>query len=134
MSVSSVEKSMSYAQQPSPFKPVLTGIYTTIKLMRLESKIIGPYNTAKPLHIASLNLHATLVILRGATRYLHLSRRLALQIAETNPQKTSIDPHALLRAANTVSELSKSPHIVLTKPPNSSRHQNYQLYISPKLM
>lgn len=68
-----------------------------------------PYNTAKPLHTASANLHSTLVILRGATRYLHLSRRLALQIAETNPQKASIDPHALLRAANTVSELSRYP-------------------------
>jgi hypothetical protein len=67
---------------------------------------MGPYNTAKPLHTASVNLHATLVILRGATRYLHLSRRLALQIAETNPQKTATDPHAILRAAKTISELS----------------------------
>ena len=67
---------------------------------------MSPYETAKPLYTASVNLHSTLVILRGATRYLHLSRRLALQIAETNPQKTAADPHALLRAANTISELS----------------------------
>lgn len=76
---------------------------------RLEKKILGPYNTAKPLYTASLNLHSTIVILRGATRYLHLSRRLALQIAETNPQKASVDPHALLRAANTIDELSNAP-------------------------
>ena len=76
------------------------------KDIRLQKKILEPYNSAKPLHTASVNLHSTLVILRGATRYLHLSRRLALQIAETNPQKASIDPHALLRASNTVSELS----------------------------
>ena len=76
---------------------------------RLEKKIVGPYNTAKPLYIASVNLHSTLVILRGAARYLHLSRRLALQIAETNPQKTTVDPHALLRAAVTISELSTLP-------------------------
>lgn len=61
---------------------------------------------AKPLYTASVNLHATLVTLRGASRYLHLSRRLALQIAETSPQKTTTDPHAILRAAKTISELS----------------------------
>jgi len=69
---------------------------------------MGPYNTSKPLYTASMNLHSTIVILRGATRYLHLSRRLALQIAETSPQKSSVDPHALLRAANTIDELSTS--------------------------
>jgi hypothetical protein len=72
----------------------------------LEKKIMEPYNTAQPLHTASVNMHSTLVILRAATRYLHLSRRLTLQIAETNPQKTIVDPHALLRAAKTISELS----------------------------
>jgi hypothetical protein len=90
-------------------KPVLNGMFTMVYVfndIRLQKKILEPYNAAKPLHTASVNLHSTLVILRGATRYLHLSRRLALQIAETNPQKASIDPHALLRAANTVSELS----------------------------
>ena len=75
---------------------------------RLERKIREPYDRAKPLHTASMNLHSTLVILRGTTRYLHLSRRLALQIAETNPQKQVIDPHALLRAAKTVAELCMS--------------------------
>ena len=72
----------------------------------MEKKIVGPYNTAVPLYTASANLHSTLLILRGAARYLHLSRRLALQIAETNPQKATVDPHALLRAAVTISELS----------------------------
>ena len=80
---------------------------------------MDPYSTAKPLHTASVNLHLTLVILRGATRYLHLSRRLALQIAETNPQKASVDPHALLRAAITVSELSSQ---VAENPQLSSLH------------
>jgi hypothetical protein len=75
----------------------------------LEKKIVSPYDTAKPLYTASINLHSTLVVLRGATRYLHLSRRLALQIVETNPQKTTVDPHALLRAAVTISELSTLP-------------------------
>jgi hypothetical protein len=75
-----------------------------------------PYNEAKPLYTASLNLHSTLVILRCATRYLHLSRRLALQIAETNPQKAAIDPHAILRATITISELSiPRPPLVLKK-------------------
>ena len=83
----------------------------------LEKKIVGPYNTAKPLYTASVNLHSTLVILRGAARYLHLSRRLALQIAETNPQKTTVDPHALLRAAVTISELS----IVSSYEPTNNR-------------
>jgi hypothetical protein len=80
----------------------------------LEKKILDPYNTAKPLYTASVNLHSTLLILRGAARYLHLSRRLALQIAETNPQKTTVvDPHALLRAAVTISELSiPTPKII----------------------
>jgi hypothetical protein len=73
---------------------------------RLQKKIMEPYNTAKPLHTASVNLHSTLVILRAATYYLHLSRRLTLQIAETHPQGSGVDPHALLRAAVTISELS----------------------------
>ena len=78
---------------------------------------MGPYNTSKPLYAASLNLHSTIVILRGATRYLHLSRRLALQVAETSPQKSSVDPHALLLAANTIDELSTPPtsKVVLKK-------------------
>jgi len=73
--------------------------------VRLHKKVVEPYETAKGLHVASTNLHATLVVLRAATRYLHLSRRLALQIAETNPQKVNVDSLALLRAAKTVSEL-----------------------------
>jgi hypothetical protein len=82
---------------------------TIIDNGRLQKKIMEPYNTAKPLHTASANLHSTLVILRAATYYLHLSRRLSLQIAETHPQSSSVDPHALLRAAVTISELSHSP-------------------------
>lgn len=91
-------------------KPVLNGIAAIDPFINfsLEKKIMEPYNKAKPLYIANANLHSTLVILRSATRYLHLSRRLALQIAETNPQKASVDPHAILRAANTVAELSTS--------------------------
>ena len=76
---------------------------------RLQKKVLDPYNAAKPLHMASVNLYSTLVILRAAIRYLHLSRRLALQIAETNPQKQVVDAHAILRAATTISELSPLP-------------------------
>jgi len=77
-----------------------------------------------------MNLHSTIVILRGATRYLHLSRRLALQIAETSPQKTTVDPHALLRAANTIDELSTPSSF---PPPNVILIVDSQLLETPQL-